>query len=177
MATRHARSEPRRIGEERPSGRCASLRGGRRLPRMTIGATAAPVEWTCPMHPEIVRNGPGSCPKCGMALEPRTATVAESGEGSHELRDMTRRFWVSAALAGPAFAFAMLDLLPGRPISSALPPRGLGLLELVLVTPVCVWAALPFYARAIDSLRYRSPNMFTLIGLGVSVAYTYSLVA
>ena len=144
---------------------------------MTIGATAAPVEWTCPMHPEVIRSGPGSCPKCGMALEPRTATVTESGAQSHELRDMTRRFWISAALAGPAFALAMLDLLPGRPISSLLPPRGLGLLELLLVTPVCLWAALPFYARAIDSLRYRSPNMFTLIGLGVSVAYGYSLVA
>ena len=149
----------------------------RRLRPVTVGATAAKVEWTCPMHPEVVRGGPGTCPKCGMALEPRTASVTTSGAESHELRDMTRRFWISAVLAGPAFLLAMLDLLPGRPISSALPPRGLALLELALVTPVCLWAALPFYARAIDSLRYRSPNMFTLIGLGVSVAYGYSLVA
>ncbi len=142
---------------------------------VTVGATAAKVEWTCPMHPEIVRDAPGSCPLCGMALEPRTPVATESG--GEELRDMTRRFWISSALALPAFALAMLDLLPGRPISSALPPRGLGFLELLLVSPVCLWAALPFYQRAIDSLRYRSPNMFTLIGLGVSVAYGYSVVA
>ena len=146
----------------------------RRLRPVTVGATAAKTEWTCPMHPEIIRDRPGSCPKCGMALEPRTASMATE---SHELHDMTRRFWIASVLAGPAFVLAMLDLLPGRPISSALPPRGLAFLELALVTPVCLWAALPFYTRAIDSLRYRSPNMFTLIGLGVSVAYAYSVVA
>ena len=142
---------------------------------MGVSATAARVEWTCPMHPEIVRDGPGSCPICGMALEPRTPLATEAG--SEELRDMSRRFWISSALALPAFVLAMLDLLPGRPVSSLLPPRGLGLVELVLVSPVCLWAALPFYQRAIASLRYRSPNMFTLIGLGVSVAYGYSVVA
>jgi Cu+-exporting ATPase len=166
------------IGTSRgPRDRGVLGTAARRLRPVRISATAARVEWTCPMHPEVVRKRPGACPKCGMALEPRTASVTESGAESHELRSMTRRFVISAALAGPAFVLAMLDLLPGRPISSLLPPRGLGLLELALVTPVCVWAALPFYARAIDSLRYQSPNMFTLIGLGVSVAYVYSLVA
>jgi len=127
------------------------------------------------MHPEIVRPGPGNCPKCGMALEPRVhgAVEAESGE----LRDMTRRFWFATALTVPLVVAVMSDMLPGQPISSLLSPRLRVLLELVLATPVCLWAAWPFYVRAVQSVRNRSLNMFTLIGLGVSVAYVYSLIA
>jgi Cu+-exporting ATPase len=132
-------------------------------------------EWTCPMHPEIVRNAPGNCPKCGMALEPRNSAGAE--EESGELRDMTRRFWFAAVLTVPLVLSVMSDMLPGRPISSLLSPRLRVLLELVLASPVCLWAALPFYVRAVQSVKNRSLNMFTLIGLGVSVAYVYSVIA
>ncbi|MBT8453624.1 MAG: heavy metal translocating P-type ATPase, partial [Deltaproteobacteria bacterium] len=128
------------------------------------------------MHPEIVRNEPGSCPICGMALEPRDVTVDEE-LGNPELSDMTRRFWLAAAFTVPLFVVAMGDMLPGEPISRMLSPRARTLLELALATPVCIWSAWPFYVRFIQSLRNRSLNMFTLIGLGVSVAYGYSVVA
>jgi len=132
--------------------------------------------YTCPMHPEIVRDGPGSCPKCGMALEPMTPT-AGGEEDDSELRDMTRRFWVAVALAVPVLILSMGDMILSGAISRWLSPRARVFLELAFATPVCVWAAAPFYVRAVQSIRYRSPNMFTLIGLGVSVAYGYSLVA
>ncbi len=131
--------------------------------------------YTCPMHPEVVQVGPGSCPKCGMALEPRDATDDDSV--NPELVDMTRRFWLAAAFTIPLFVVSMGDLLPGEPISKMLSPRARTLLELTLATPVCLWSAWPFYVRFAQSLRNRSLNMFTLIGLGVSVAYGYSLVA
>jgi len=133
-------------------------------------------QWTCPMHPEILRDRPGSCPICGMALEPR---IASAGEGPNpEYLEMRRRFWVSAPLALGTLLLVMGDfLLPGAPIASALSPRWRVLLELALATPVCTWAAWPFYVRGVASLRNRSLNMFTLIGLGVFVAYVYSLVA
>jgi len=137
---------------------------------------AAPgVEYTCPMHPEVVQIGPGSCPKCGMALEPRGVAPAE--EDDSELRDMTRRFWTALALTAPLLVVAMGDMLPGRPISSVLSPGTRVLVELALATPVCLWAAWPFHVRAVRSVVNRSLNMFTLIGLGVSVAYVFSLVA
>ncbi len=132
--------------------------------------------YTCPMHPEIQQRGPGSCPKCGMALEPLVPIAGAEGEDP-ELRDMTRRFWVAAALALPLLAIAMGDMLPGRPVSSLVSGRGRVILELALATPVCLWAAWPFYRRAIASVRQRSLNMFTLIGLGVGVAYGYSTIA
>ncbi|MFT7579011.1 MAG: Cu+-exporting ATPase [Myxococcota bacterium] len=132
-------------------------------------------EWTCPMHPEVVRDESGDCPICGMALEARTVTVDEAA--SPELRDMTRRFWFAAALSLPLVAIVMLDMLPGRPISGALPGRTRAFIELALATPVCLWSAWPFYVRAVRSLQHRSLNMFTLIGLGVSVAYLYSVIA
>ncbi len=135
---------------------------------------AAPSEWFCPMHPEVVRPEPGSCPLCGMALEPRT--VSPSRENP-ELEEMSRRFRFSLAFALPLVVLAMGDMLPGRPISGLFSPRLRVLLELALATPVCTWAAWPFYVRAAHSVRQRSLNMFTLIGLGVSVAYAYSLVA
>ena len=131
--------------------------------------------YTCPMHPEIVRDAPGSCPICGMALEPRTATVDD--DDNPELDDMNRRFMVAAALTVPIFLLAMGDLLPGEPISRWIAPRSRVLIELALATPVCLWAAWPFFVRAVQSVKNRSLNMFTLIGLGVSVAYGFSLVA
>ncbi|MCB9681855.1 MAG: heavy metal translocating P-type ATPase [Alphaproteobacteria bacterium] len=131
--------------------------------------------YTCPMHPEIEQIGPGSCPICGMALEPKVFdpnTPADDGE----LRDMTRRFWVAAALAVPVLVLAMGDMLPGRPMT-AMFGDARAWLELVLATPVVLWAAWPFFVRAVQSVRNVSPNMWTLIGLGVSVAYGYSVLA
>ena len=140
-----------------------------------VPAMPGAAEWTCPMHPEVVRDGPGDCPICGMALEPKDPTSAVQDDG--ELRDMTRRFWFAAALSIPLFAIVMLDMLPSRPISAVLPGRLRTFMELGLATPVCLWAGWPFYVRAIRSIRHRSLNMFTLIGLGVSVAFFYSVVA
>jgi Cu+-exporting ATPase len=133
-------------------------------------------EWTCPMHPEIVRDAPGSCPICGMVLEPRSG-IADGREENPELRDMTRRFWISVVLSIPVVAIGMAELLPGQPLMQVLPMRTATLVMLLLASPVCLWAAWPFYVRAINSVRNRSLNMFTLIGLGVSVAYGYSVVA
>jgi Cu+-exporting ATPase len=146
---------------------------GGTAPAASAGAGVA--EWTCPMHPEIVRSAPGSCPICGMALEPRTVSLGE--EDNHELKDMTRRFWVSAALSAPLLIVTMGDMLPGQPLSALLSPRGRTFFELALATPVGTWAAWPFYVRAVRSVTGRSLNMFTLIGLGVGVAYAYSVVA
>ncbi len=127
------------------------------------------------MHPEIVRPGPGACPICGMALEPRTVTAAE--EENPELRDMTRRFWISVLLTVPLLGIAMADMLPGMPVKSALPLGRLEWLELVLATPVVLWAGWPFFQRGWASIVNRSMNMFTLIAMGTGVAYVYSLVA
>ncbi|MEQ8572013.1 MAG: copper-translocating P-type ATPase [Deltaproteobacteria bacterium] len=146
---------------------------GMALERETPPAPAA--EWTCPMHPEVVRTAPGDCPICGMALEPRG--VSAEPEDNTELMDMTRRFWFAAALAVPLVAVVMLDMLPEHPISSLLPGRARTFVELALAAPVCLWSAWPFYVRAVRSIRNRSLNMFTLIGLGVSVAFSYSVVA
>jgi Cu+-exporting ATPase len=136
----------------------------------------AGAQWTCPMHPEVLRDAPGSCPKCGMALEPRTIDI-ERDEENPELRDMTRRFWFAVALTVPVLVLAMGDLLPGAPISAVLPGRARIWAELVLATPVCLWSGWPFFVRAVQSVANRHLNMFTLIGLGVSVAYCYSLAA
>jgi len=129
------------------------------------------VEYTCPMHPEIVRDAPGSCPICGMALEPRVPTL-DAGPDP-ELRDMTRRFWIAAALTLPLFALAMGEMVG----VTLLEGRARVWTEFALALPICTWAAWPFYERFAQSLRNRSLNMFTLIGLGVGVAFGYSLVA
>ena len=131
------------------------------------------IEYTCPMHPEIVRNEPGSCPKCGMALEPRNAPV----EDHAELDDMTRRFWISTALALPVFILAMAtDLFPQvLPDSVSMP--ALQWIEFMLATPAVLWGGWPIFQRGWGSLVNRSLNMFTLIALGVGVAWTYSVVA
>ncbi len=142
-------------------------------PEMPVAATR--FEYTCPMHPEVVRPGPGSCPICGMALEPRTVTPKE--EDNPELRDMTRRFWMSLALTAPLLAVAMADMLPGMPVQHALPAGWLPWLEFVLATPVVLWGGLPFFQRGWTSVVNHSTNMFTLIAMGTGVAYGYSLLA
>jgi len=132
-------------------------------------------EYTCPMHPEIVRDQPGHCPICGMALEPRTVTATQ--EENPELRDMSRRFWVSAILTVPLLGLAMADMLPGMPVQHALPDGWLAWLELLLASPVVLWGGWPFFQRGWTSVVNRSLNMFTLIAMGTGVAYVYSLVA
>jgi P-type Cu+ transporter len=140
-------------------------------PEMPVAATR--VEYTCPMHPEIVRPGPGSCPICGMALEPRTVTAQE--EDNPELRDMTRRFWISLALTSPLLLITMGHMLPGLP--RLLPEGWQPWIELLLATPVVLWGGAPFFQRGWTSIVNRSTNMFTLIAMGTGVAYLFSLVA
>jgi len=147
---------------------------GMALEPETPAAPATRTEYICPMHPEIVRDEPGDCPICGMALEPRTVTLEE--EANPELVDMTRRFWVSAVLTVPILIIAMGPML-GLPLERLAAPRALTWLELLLATPVVLWGGAPFFARFWTSLANRSLNMFTLIGLGVGVAYAYSVVA
>jgi Cu+-exporting ATPase len=132
------------------------------------------VEYTCPMHPEIVRSGPGTCPICGMALEPRTVVADESNP---ELDDMTRRFWVSALFTAPLVMLAMARMFFAAGLHAALPAGVLPLVELALATPVVLWCGWPFFERMRQSFVNRSPNMFTLIGLGTGTAYVYSAVA
>ena len=137
---------------------------------------AAATEYTCPMHPEVRQPGPGSCPICGMALEP-VAVNAATLEESAELLDMSRRFWVSGALTIPVVLIALAEYLLGRPLERWPGGAALGWLELALATPVVLWGGWPFFVRGWQSIVNRSLNMFTLIGLGVGVAYAYSVVA
>src|SRR5438876_4098386 len=120
------------------------------------------IEYTCPMHPEVIRSEPGFCPICGMALEPRTATLDDAT--NPELTDMWRRFAVSAILTVPLLAGTMLMMMPAW-------------LQLVLAAPVVLWSGWPFFVRACASLINRQLNMFTLIAMGTGTAFVYSLVA
>ncbi len=122
--------------------------------------------YTCPMHPEIVRDSPGNCPICGMALEPRTATVDD--EENSELVDMRRRFRIGVALTIPLVVIAMGEHLPGHPLGRIATTETLGRLQLLLATPVVLWGGWPFFVRGWQSIRNRSLNMFTLIALGVA---------
>ncbi|AZY95928.1 heavy metal translocating P-type ATPase (plasmid) [Paracoccus sp. Arc7-R13] len=135
-------------------------------------AAPANAQYTCPMHPEIVRDVPGDCPICGMALEP----MLPSDEPSEELTDFTRRMWISAAAAVPLVILTMGELV-ALPVRDWIGHQIASYLEFVLATPIILWAALPFFKRGWDSLVNRSPNMWTLISLGVGAAYLYSLVA
>jgi Cu+-exporting ATPase len=148
---------------------------GTNTPHSSAATPTRAAEYTCPMHPEIVRDGPGNCPICGMALEPRTVTLAD--EENHELKDMRRRFWVSVVFTIPLFVIGMSDLIPGAPLQRSVPPAVLPWLQFILASPVVFWGGCPFFVRAWQSVVNRSLNMFTLIGLGVGVAYGYSMVA
>jgi Cu+-exporting ATPase len=131
--------------------------------------------FTCPMHPQIEQDHPGDCPVCGMALEPKTVTAGD-GEGENaELRDMTRRFWVGAALTLPVFALAMAHLVPGLAHAGNAPASRW--IQFLFSSPVVGWAGWPFLVRGARSLRTRQWNMFTLVALGVGAAWAYSAVA
>jgi Cu+-exporting ATPase len=130
--------------------------------------------WTCPMHPEVVSDSPGDCPICGMALEPAGVPTEEENP---ELVDMTRRLWVSALFSLPLLVLTMSEMVGLRLLPEGISDRAFGWIQLVLATPVVLWCGWPFFVRAWRSLLNRSPNMFTLIGIGVGVAYVYSLFA
>jgi Cu+-exporting ATPase len=138
------------------------------------GAPTTRLEYTCPMHPEVVSAHPGACPKCGMALEAKTVAIEEGP--NPELVDMSRRFWIGLALSLPIFVVAMIGMLPGD-LLHGISPALLAWGQLVLATPVVLWCGWPFFERFWSSVVFRSPNMFTLIGLGVGSAYLYSLAA
>jgi Cu+-exporting ATPase len=131
--------------------------------------------YTCPMHPEIRKQGPGSCPICGMALEPLEVSLDEAE--NLELRDMSRRFRIAAVLTLPLAALAMSEMWPGMPLQHAVSPALLGIVQLVLATPVVLYCGWPFFVRGFRSLVTRQLNMFTLIALGTGVAWLYSVVA
>ncbi|MEP0813773.1 MAG: heavy metal translocating P-type ATPase [bacterium] len=148
---------------------------GMALEPAVFSAPAERTEWICPMHPEIVKDSPGSCPICGMALEPRTVSAGE--EANPELVDMTRRLWISAILSIPVLVISMGMHIPGRPLDNLFSHEAMGWMEFLLATPVVLWGGWPFFVRGWQSLVFRSLNMFTLIGLGVGVAYFYSVIA
>lgn len=148
---------------------------GMALELATVTSPKQKIEYTCPMHAEIVRDGPGNCPICGMALEPRTVSLAD--EENPELVEMTRRFWVCVVLSIPLLIIGMSEFIPGDSLESVLPMDVRGWVELALATPVVLWGAWPFFVRAWQSLVNRALNMFTLIGVGVGVAYVFSVIA
>ena len=157
-------------GDHQPHGSHTGTR-----PAIAPVDVPAGAQWTCPMHPEVVTDGPGSCPICGMALEPM---VVELGAGPNpEYLEMRRRFWISVPLAALTLVLAMGEMIPGDPLGQLLSADLRLWLQLVFATPVATWGAWPFYQRAVASVRNRSLNMFTLIGLGVGVAYSFSLFA
>lgn len=191
MATSSAASSPRPSGgsktapgnehtcpmdpEVRQEGPGDCPKCGMALEPVLAALPTTKTEYTCPMHPEIVREEPGSCPICGMALEPRTVSAEE--EKNPELVEMTRRFWISAALTIPILIVAMADLVPGfASLLRFASARAWQWFEFVLATPVVVWGGWPFFVRGWRSLVTRNLNMFTLIGLGTGVAYAFSVV-
>lgn len=131
-------------------------------------------EYICPMHPEVMKMGPGSCPICGMALEPRELSVVED---TSELDEMTRRFWISLALVAPMLVLMVSDFLPSMPLQHFLPSAAWAWIEFALATPVVLWCGWPFFVRGWQSVVNRSLNMFTLITLGTGAAYLYSVAA
>ncbi len=154
------------------SGNCPKC--GMALEPLGIPVTATKTEYTCPMHPEILQDHPGNCPKCGMSLEP---VLVETEEKNEELIDMSRRFWVSTALALPVFILAMTADLMHKWLPDGLSMQMVQWIEFVLATPVVLWGGWPFFVRGWQSVRTWNLNMFTLIALGVSVAWIYSVVA
>src|SRR5207248_4926165 len=145
------KADPERFLNHEPASPIGIQRGRKQQPVATDTVT-----YTCPMHPEIVRDAPGSCPICGMALEPRTVTLAEGK--NPELVEMTRRFWVSVVLSLPLLLIAMSEMLPTNPIASIIPMRSIVWIQLALATPVVLWGGWPFLVRAWQSIRNRSLN-------------------
>ena len=167
-------------GADGPHGGAHTARpedAAKETPRPHTSTAADDVEYTCPMHPQIVQKGPGSCPICGMALEPKEVTAEASAPANAELVDMQRRFLVSAALTVPLFALAMAEMLPGDPVGHAVGMDRRPWIELALATPVVAWGGWPFFVRAVQSVRHMALNMFTLIALGTGAAFFYSVVA
>ena len=160
------------VSSDKP-GACPKC--GMALERSPAAPPVTATEYVCPMHPEVVEKEPGPCPKCGMALEPRTVTLDE--EPNAELIDMTRRFWTSLVLTVPVFVMSMSDMLAGGKAGLVLEWPGRPWVELALATPVVLWGGWPFFVRGWQSVVTRNLNMFTLIGLGVAVAYVYSVIA
>jgi Cu+-exporting ATPase len=148
------------------------IKGDSRKPAAVVVQNKA--LYTCPMHPEIVQEGPGPCPKCGMALEP-VAVSAE--EDNHELKDMSRRFWAALFLTSPVFILTMSEMIPGARLQSLIPHGFINWFQLALTTPVILWAGWPFFQRGWQSIVNKSLNMFTLISIGTGVAYVYSVIA
>jgi Cu+-exporting ATPase len=147
---------------------------GMTLEQVTVTAPSKRREYTCPMHPQIVRDAPGSCPICGMALEPREVVAEETNP---ELINMTRRFWISVALAVPMLALMVSGFLPSMPMQHMFSARVWAWIEFALASPVVLWCGLPFFVRGWQSLVHRSLNMFTLVALGTGTAYIYSVFA
>jgi Cu+-exporting ATPase len=158
---------------EDKSGSCPKC--GMALEPVTVAAPQQKIEYTCPMHPQIVRDKPGNCPICGMVLEPRTVSLED--DKNPELVDMTRRFWVSVVLTIPLLLIAMSDFVPGNLLERIVSMRTLGWIQFVLATPVVLWGGWLFFVRGWQSVVNRSLNMFTLIGLGVGIAYLFSVIA
>jgi Cu+-exporting ATPase len=153
-------------------GSCSKC--GMALEPVNVPAPAKRSQYTCPMHPQIVRDGPGSCPICGMALEPREVTAEDSNP---ELCDMSRRLWISVALAVPMLALMVSAFLPSMPMQHLFSAKVWAWIEFALATPVVLWCGLPFFVRGWQSIVHRSLNMFTLISLGTGSAYLYSVFA
>jgi Cu+-exporting ATPase len=148
---------------------------GMALERATPAPSKSKTIYTCPMHPQVEQEGPGDCPICGMRLEPKTIAL-EDEEDDAELNDMSRRFWIGLILTIPLFAMTMAEMF-GLSLTRWISPRTSGWLQLVLATPVVLWAGWPFFQRGWRSIVNRSLNMFTLIAIGTGAAYFYSLVA
>jgi len=159
--------------EQRGPGTCPKC--GMALEPKVVAAPTTRIEYTCPMHPEIVRDSPGACPICGMALEACSVAVEEAP--NLELVDMTRRFWISAALSLPLMLLVMAEHLPGMPLMGWISHRAFTWIQLALATPVVLWGGWPFFTRGWASIVNRNLNMFTLIAMGTGTAYVYSAIA
>ncbi len=156
------------------TGSCCSSHAHHATPAPPVPPAPAGALWTCPMHPEVQQDGPGACPICGMALEPMVPT---GNEDNPEMRDMSRRMWASLALTAPILLLMLAEWLPGGLSARLLPGASMTWVQMMLATPVVLWGGWPFFERGWTSVRTWRLNMFTLIGLGVGVAYVYSLVA
>jgi len=172
------RSEPDRYvpgdvpGRQAAPHSCCSHKHDQSAPRAPDGPKDA--IYTCPMHPEVRQVGPGDCPKCGMALEPVDATAEHDDS---ELRDMTRRFWIAAVFTAPLLLYVMGNMFFGHPLEKWISPAASQGAELALATPVVLWCAWPFFVRGVRSIRAVQPNMWTLISIGVAIAYIFSVIA